>query len=263
LIWKIRTALGFFKRYKDRFPSFQEQVNIALRHHCYEGNIKWVSLLLWAGADPLARGPKGIDEGTDSEEYFNALEWAAFMGHVEVFKLKKIILDPNHLDAPKLLRDACHAENDAILRILLKKGFSPGELEDEGSSLIDSMLSRMSWDFHFDFWSRDRKRLEKNIDSSSSRERIEMLHLIIRNGAKWRPGDDEIKSARRSLLKLLPDYTVEIIWVLSGYRAVRCQDLEYLIKTPSMRTLIADHLPRINGLIENLMSASHREETPA
>jgi hypothetical protein len=45
---RIRTALAIYMRYKDRFPSFQEQVNIALRHHCREGNLKWVSLMLWA-----------------------------------------------------------------------------------------------------------------------------------------------------------------------------------------------------------------------
>ena len=57
LCWRIRTALGVYKRHKDHFTSFQEQINIALRHHCKEGNLKWVSLMLWAVADPLAQGP--------------------------------------------------------------------------------------------------------------------------------------------------------------------------------------------------------------
>lgn len=37
LCWKIRTALGVFKRHNNRFPSFQDQVNMALRHHCKGG----------------------------------------------------------------------------------------------------------------------------------------------------------------------------------------------------------------------------------
>jgi hypothetical protein len=53
---KIRPALGVYKRHKDRFWTFLEQVNIALRYHCREGNLKWVSLMLWAGADQYARG---------------------------------------------------------------------------------------------------------------------------------------------------------------------------------------------------------------
>ncbi len=257
LIWKVRTALGFFKRYKDRFPSFQEQINIALRHHCYEGNLKWVSLLIWAGADPLARGPKEIEVDPDPDEDMNALQWAAFMGHTDIFRLKKIVLDPNHPDSPSLLREACSPDKDEILRLLLEKGFDPTKLEDVGSSLIDSLISRMSWNLEFDFLNRwDRKRVDKNIDSSSSRERLKMLHLIIRNGAKWAPSDDDIKSARRSLLKLTPDYTVEFIWILSGYRAARGQDIEELIKTPSMRALIVNSLPRINSLIQTLRNAN-------
>jgi Ankyrin repeats (3 copies) len=48
LCWKIRTALGVFKRHKDRFPSFQDQINIALRHHCREGinpAIKYITFM--------------------------------------------------------------------------------------------------------------------------------------------------------------------------------------------------------------------------
>ena len=55
---RIQTSLRILKRDRDRFPSFQEQANIALRHHAKEGNLKWVSLLLWAGADPMPEETK-------------------------------------------------------------------------------------------------------------------------------------------------------------------------------------------------------------
>jgi hypothetical protein len=260
LIWKVRTALGFFKRYKDRFPSFQEQINIALRHHCYEGNLKWVSLLLWAGADPLARGPKDIGEEPDPEEDYNALHWAAFKGHAEIFKLKKIVLDPNHPDSPRLLREACYPDSDEILRLLLEKGFNPSDLQDGGSDLIGSLVSGMSW--RFDWWDDWRhRRVEKNIDSSSARDKMKMLHLLVRHGVKWNPCDGtEIKSIRRSLLKLTADYTVELIWILFGYKAARPEDIEELIKAPSMRKHIVNHLPRFNGLIQSLRIAHPADE---
>jgi len=35
----------------------QEQLNCALRRFCGEGDMKWVSLLMWAGGDPRSRGP--------------------------------------------------------------------------------------------------------------------------------------------------------------------------------------------------------------
>ena len=36
-------------------PAVREQANIALRYHCKEGNVKWIALMLWAGADPYAK----------------------------------------------------------------------------------------------------------------------------------------------------------------------------------------------------------------
>jgi hypothetical protein len=254
LILKVRTALRFYKRYKDRFPSFQEQINIALRHHCYEGNLKWVSLLSWAGADPLARGPKESGEKPDPEEDANALQWAAFKGHIEIFRLKKIELDPNHSDSPKLLAESCYSENDSVLRLLLEKGFNPTALEDGGSSLISSLISQMSWRFYRNVWSHGE--VVKNIDSPHAREKMKMLHLLVRQGAKWKPeNESDIGSIRRSLLKLTADYTVEFIWILSGYKAARPENIEQLIKTPSMKALIADHLQRISSLIQNLRNA--------
>ena len=57
---KIRTALRPFVDYKNAHPDLatglQEQADIALRHFCREGDLKWVSLMIWAGATPGHRG---------------------------------------------------------------------------------------------------------------------------------------------------------------------------------------------------------------
>ena len=37
---------------RDTLPSARLQATMALRLHAREGNLKWVSLLMWAGADP-------------------------------------------------------------------------------------------------------------------------------------------------------------------------------------------------------------------
>src|SRR5262245_24502196 len=65
---RIRTALSVYKKYRARDESLQEQADIALRHHCYEGNLKWVSLMLWAGADPLTEGTDVPGEMPDEDE---------------------------------------------------------------------------------------------------------------------------------------------------------------------------------------------------
>jgi hypothetical protein len=252
---RIRTALRILKGYGDRFPSFKEQANIALRHHCKEGNLKWVSLMLWAGADPYAKGPDSWDDEPDPDEDLNALEFAALYENFDVFKLKQIRLDPNHPDSQGILRKACRADNCDFLKELLDKGFSPSEQEDRGTSLVQSLLcsmSRYSWSYD-DLFSR---RPERNIDNSRSREKIKMIHLLARHGAKWLPSDrTEINEARRSLLKMSPDYTVEFIWIMSKYNATTREKIEDLIRTPTIRALLYSHLSRIVELIETLPPA--------
>ena len=79
-----------------------------------------------------------------------------------------------------------------------------------------------------------------------------MIHILAKNGAKWFPKDrSEIADARRSLLKLQPDYTVEFIWIMEKYNACNPESIEELIRTPSIRTLVSSKLSRINELIES------------
>jgi ankyrin repeat protein len=248
----IRPALGLLKRYKDRYPSFQEQANIALRHHCLKGSVKWTALMLWAGADPYAKGPASPGEDPDPDEDNNALELAAFFGHSDIFKLKILRLDPKRPGADSLLRSACHAEEADILKILLEKGFDPKEREDIGSSLIEATLSGMSWDSDFDPFSYT-KRQRKNLDKSHCREKIKMLHMLVRHGAKWEPEKSHgVDFARGCLLKMIPDYTMEFIWIMTGYKACSPKNIEELLRTPSIRSLISNHLPRIAEMMESL-----------
>lgn len=251
---RIRTALSIFQRYKDRVSSFQKQINIALRHHCKEGNLKWVSLLLWAGADPYEKGPDSAHDESYPEEDKNALELAALFGHFEIFKFKRIQLDPKQPRAKELLQEACHGGKADLLRVLLAKGFNPQEFEDEGSPLIQSLLNNLCWSFSYDsydFYSY-RRRPRKDIDTSKSREKIKMIHLLVRHGAKWKPKDEsDVNDARRSLLKMSPDYTMEFIWIMSQYKACNRENIKQLIRTPSMRALLSKHNQRINEMLES------------
>jgi hypothetical protein len=43
---------------------------MALRQFCQEGNLKWVSLLIWAGANPRSSGP-----ALDDADHINDPGW--------------------------------------------------------------------------------------------------------------------------------------------------------------------------------------------
>ncbi len=262
---RIRTALGTFKQYKDRFPSFQEQANIALRHHCKEGNLKWVSLMLWVGADPYAKGPDSWQEDPDPEDDQNALELAAGYRHFDVFSLKKVRLDPAKPELKGLLLEACYAKESDFLNKLLEKGFNPREYENCGSPLIGALLMSMSWYSDFNPWDtwRTNKNKKRNLDNDRSREKIKMIHILAKHGAKWLPIDrSEIGDARRSLLYMSPDYTVEFIWIMTKYNACKPEALEELIRTPSIQSLISRHRPRINQLIASFSTVDTSTSLP-
>jgi ankyrin repeat protein len=247
---KIRTALSIYMQYKDRFPHFQEQIDMALRYHCREGNLKWVALLLWAGANPYAKGPE--DPGDSPEEYSSALEVAAFNGHFKIFKLKSIHLDPKSPAAHDLLRHACYSDSADILIELLKMDFDPRELPDKGTSSIESLLNMMTWDYSNYF---TRKRNESNIDSYRSRDKMKMLHLLVRHGARWEPDEDNLKYARRSLLRMNPHYPMEFAWIMTEYKACRFEILEKLMNTKTMLVLIAPHRRRFDEMINSFRIA--------
>ena len=249
---RIRPALGIFKRYEHRFPGLRKQINIALRYHCKAGNLKWVSLMLWAGADPYERGPYYPDDD-DKDDCMSALELAAFYEQFDVFKLKSIHLDPNHPGVSDLLWNACFSEKSDLLKMLLKKGFRPGDLEDKGTSLIQSLISSMSNTFDFYRFSRQ----DKDIDTYRSREKMKMLHMLARVGALWLPDSrGDINNARRSLLKMRSDYVMEFIWIMSEYRACTRETIEALMKTPTIRSLISKHTTKFNDFMESFRDHS-------
>ena len=246
---RIRTVLKIFKQYQGRFPSFHEQANIALRHHCAEGNLKWVSLMLWVGADPYAKGPDSPEETPDPECDYSALELAALHEHFEVFGLKQIRLDPKQEHARDLIRMACYNKTADLLKRLLDLSYPVNDQKNGGSSHIEMLLNHMS----FCWTIRERR----NIDTEETRENIKMLNLLVQHGARWVPEDQSsINSLRRRLLCLIPDYTVELVWIMAKYGGCDQSVIEALLKTPAIRAHVTLHSDRINWLMERLAEKS-------
>ncbi len=250
----LRTALPIFKQYKDRFPSFQEQANIALRHNCKEGNMKWVSLLLWAGADPYAPGSDDYQAALDDEDGgLSALGYAALWRHFEVFRIKKIRLDPKHPVAQEVVQCIGCEEGFEVLHGLLEKGMDPNDQETGGCSAILGLLNRMAFDaslHHRDYFSKEG-------DSQNCREKIKLIHLLVKHGARWVPKDtSEINDARKSLLKLIPDYTVEFVWIMAKYQACSQPVISQLLRTPTITKHVASFRERLVELTATLKSGA-------
>ena len=247
---RVRTALGLFKRYREQMPELQEQADLALRHHCREGNLKWVSLMLWAGGDPFTRGIDEPDEELEEgEERLSGVEWAAFSGRFEIFDLKPIRTKLPGPHPGQVLPLLTRRKGIEILKRLLATGIAPNDQENGGCSAISYCLEHMSWPQYFaSRWEREAR--SRKMDTEDSRDYLKSIHLLVKHGARWRPADkQEVEEARRALLRLIPDYTIEVVWIMSKYQACTRDCIEQLLRTSAIKRHIADHRPRLRELL--------------
>ena len=138
-----KTTLGSYLDCRKMRPelaaALQEQADMALRQFCQEGNLKWVSLLMWVGANPRSRGPAldDADHADHPEWHRTALEEASPSGKAEILKrLKPSAGD----DLGKLLRQAAFHAHHEILPNLLDVGANPNDKPDGGSTALEDCI---------------------------------------------------------------------------------------------------------------------------
>ena len=101
--------------------------------------MKWISLMLWAGANPRSLG-SNLDEryGDDPECFTTALKEASYSGNVEV--LKKLKPDPKQDDLSDLLHCAAVSARTDAIKYVLEVGANPNDKPNGGSSALDTCL---------------------------------------------------------------------------------------------------------------------------
>ncbi len=230
---KVRTALRPYVEYKkahsELAPALQEQADRALRYFCYEGDLKWVSLLLWAGANPRSRGPDMDDRWADDPEcHTTALKEACSKGNLDV--LKKLKPDPRSDDLSELLSSAALATSKEIVEYLVSIGAKPNDKRSGGSSALD----RCIW--HLGFGSYDsflNKRLSTKYDVSGT---FDCVRVLVEHGALWAPEDQtDLNSVRKALYKCEPAVVVDLVKLLARNKACSEESLEQLLDAPRMR----------------------------
>lgn len=144
---RVRTALGCYLECKRNRPELatqlQEQVDMALRHFCREGSMKWVSLLLWVGADPRSKGPT-LEDPDDLELSTTALDDASAAGQLEI--LKRLKPDPSRDDLGDLLASAATFAHRDVIVYLLELGANPNDKPNGGSSALDACIRYLGWE---------------------------------------------------------------------------------------------------------------------
>jgi hypothetical protein len=214
---KIRTALRPFIEYKRARPELavqlHEQLDCALRYFCRKGDLKWVSLLMWAGGDPRSRGPCLYEEYTEDPEcYTSGLEEACRSENPEV--LKRLKPDPSRDNFSELLRGAAFWPRKATLEYLLQIGANPNDKPNGGSSALDIALRDLNF-ARFDPYGS--KRLKSKYDVSRA---LDCVCALLAHGAIWNSDEKyDLSSLRRSLLECEPEVTIELLQTLRKHNA--------------------------------------------
>ncbi|HLY62802.1 MAG TPA: hypothetical protein VKV95_18820 [Terriglobia bacterium] len=231
---KIRTSLRPFVEYKKAHPELesglQEQADRALRHFSREGDLKWVSLMLWAGANPRTQGPLLDDHFEDDPEcYTTALREACYKGSLEI--LIKLKPDASQDDLSDLLHCAAFSASIELIRHLLKMGAKPNDKANGGSLALDRCL------WHLGFGDFDALINKQPTSRYALHGTLECIQELVEHGALWRPdGRAEMNSLRQILYKCEPQVTVEVVKLLARHHASPEETLEQFLDTPRMRS---------------------------
>jgi hypothetical protein len=230
---KVRTSLRAYVEYKRAHPELaaqlQEQVDCALRHFCCEGDLKWVSLLIWAGGNPRSRGPCLYKEYTEDPEcYTSGIEEACHSETVDV--LKKLRPDPSRDNLSDLLHSAAVSNRQPILCHLLERGANPHDKPNGGSRAVDAAL------WHLDVAGINLHGGKGPKPKYVASKELACLGELLTHGAIWNPSEKyQVNSLRSALLGYQPELTIELLHMFRKYNACPAERVHALLGTPRMK----------------------------
>jgi hypothetical protein len=220
LRWRIRAALGTYMRRKEHLPQLKQQIDMALRFHARKGDMKWVSLLLWAGADPRAE-VSSLDPDVFEEELGTALKDAIAYGKVEV--VRKFKVDRRRDDIGVLLEKSGLSSQPEIVDLLL----SAGGASKENSEVVKRNIRSLGWTLEGDWFRRDPKPI------------VECLCLLASKGMKWTPTEScEYRYLRKGLARAQPSDALDVLNRLVSAGLFAEAVFKELVSTPRMRELL-------------------------
>jgi Ankyrin repeats (3 copies) len=243
----LQPALGVYKEYVEKVPELKEQADMALCHYAKEGNLRCVSLLLWAGARP---DREVLNAENPNQEYRNycALVEAASAGHVDVLRRMK---PENFPEMHTALVGACWHRNTADIMELLQKTNVDLQLTQENAiRALEHLLWQLGWDTDpsSPFGSQDPGRTEST---------IQRMEYLIKKGLKWVPDPERgVRDSRQHFRKLAPEKILRIFRLFKEHQVVGDEFLEALVNTTAMRAHLT---PKFANAIHDLFHPPERK----
>lgn len=230
---RIKPLLGLFLQNRKRFPEWEDQAAMALCEFVRKRDLKWISLMIWAKADPLRKVLQLSDRfgGYLDDEKECAAEIAVHQGDTEIFNMLKIT--PTQEQADELMQSIWFDAGRPMVERLVQAGANINAYDHESGTPLHRMLRSFGWNCDGRYFRRDLK------------EDVEMIAWMLRLGAKWIPpkNDREPDSLRRCFYRGESKIVVEVIRLLDVADACEKSLLRELIDKPKMRTWVGCHEP--------------------
>jgi len=240
-----REFLGIYMGLRDEVPTARLQASMALRKHCYEGRMRWVALLLWAGADPYLSVPD-LDYPDDEDCYGSALGAAISRGHSEI--VLKIGIDPARCDVSQLLATVWLLADTRIVEALLAAGADPNAQTKSGNPM-DSLAGALGWALDTMF------KVETNVEAV-----MRSLEAAASKGGRCRFTDSgSLAVLRRSLAKVSREEAIALLRRLLICGAIEPQDMRRLMATPKMQFILRSEVAGADKLREGLKARRGRK----
>ena len=230
--------LGVYMRYRNKFPSFKRQLNLALRHLAREGNLKWVSLLMWAGGDPHLHLPD-IGEKPCPRTDTSALEEAVRTNRHEI--VDKIGIDPERDNISRMFDLAYLLGHSKMAERLLAHGAKVQGKNASGEPMRKAMW-HLQWEMedHYGFRSEFR-----------AKDALEPVIHLADLGARWQPDGSDLRRFRRNLYFYQVNFSENLINTLHQHKVCAPDVLLKLITAPKMKTYLGFRRAALVSLIRS------------
>lgn len=243
---RVKAALGIFLDCKRMRPDLAEalqlQADMALRQACQDEDLKWVSLLMWLGANPRAKGLATDDLDSpdpleDPEYQQSALQIACRSKEPKI--LKRLKPDPATDDLRQLMAAAASLiTTPETIAYLVSLGADVNDKPDGGSTVLETCLRSFGW--RESVWEASYPYRHSIVPASRLAKSLDALRFLLGKGARWTPDDRAIADTRRSLYRVDADAIAAVVELLRTNRACDDSIMATLIRTEKMRTMLAD-----------------------
>ncbi len=215
-----RRYLGVYMRYRKKFPSFKRQMNLALRYHAQRNNLKWVSLLMWAGGDPHLHLPE-IGEKPCPRTDTNAVEEAVTLNRKEI--VDKIGIDPKRDSLSVMLDLVTIRGYPEMLDRLVP--FASNLSEKFREQLMDNAI------FHLQSAMEERYGFRS---TCAANDAIAFVIKVSKLGARWNPGTSEIRRFRRYIYQYDREFMQHLVEEFDAHQVCDRKILLQLMKNSSV-----------------------------